>query len=327
MSDVTENVARFATFITSMDEGRSTAQSIADAKNVTVNFDMVGSGAMGNAEVRTLFAFSNVAVQALGNTLDVGKDNPKRMAGVIATRLISGAIAMPLINSFLAMMLDGDDDDDKNNWLEEYAKLSPHKRQNHLTFYLGRGNGFLHVPLSQEFRAFNALGESFFMYRNGKTSKTDMMIDFISSASELMVYNPVGSAISGSWADAMPTVAVPAAQIASNKTFYGSRIYNDSPWVEHKPGYLKARKRKGGEHYAPKVLVDLLKQIDNVSSSYPGVIPGTLSLNPDVVHSLMTGYLGGFYTQAVGLIELLSADKSMEEKSEECTAKCNVERP
>ena len=103
---IAENTTRLATYITSREMGRPVSRAISDAKEVTVNFNRKGSGALGADEMRKSFLFFNVAVQALANSAKMTKEHPWRMAGLLASFVATGLL-MPIIN----MLIGGDEAD------------------------------------------------------------------------------------------------------------------------------------------------------------------------------------------------------------------------
>ena len=280
-NDFAENLTRFAVYMTSRESGRSVARSVSDAKEVTVNFNRKGSGALGAAEFRSLFLFVNAGIQALANFFKILGGNPGKTSAVIATYCLGGSMIMPT----LTYLFGGDDG------LEEYMKLSDWERQTNMCFYTGKG--FVKIPLPQELRVFHKMGDEIFMAVSGRKPATEAVIGVMSGFADLIPANPAG-AIEASWAEALPDAFRPWAQLTANANFTGSPIWDK--WADdNMPGYLKVRTNRKGEVYAPEFLVDLLKTLDN-STGGDGVEPGFASLNPDVVNHIFNGYLGGLYT-------------------------------
>ncbi|MBF0651081.1 hypothetical protein IR083_19885 [Dysgonomonas sp. GY75] len=287
-NEFAENLSRLSVFITSREQGRSITQSISDAKEVTVNFNRNGAGGYGAAWFRSLYLFVNAGIQALSNFAKVAQKNKGKTAMLISSYAMSGVL-MPL----LTVLIGGDDG------LDEYMKLSDWERQNNLCIYTG--SGFIKIPLPHELRVFHAMGDNIFQAVSGKKDITQSLLDTILGFSDLIPANPAG-AIQGSWAELMPDMAKPPAQLAANKNFTGSRITNE--WADPaKPGYLRIRTNKKGEPYAPAFLVKLTQLSDNATGG-DGVEKGIISFNPDEVNHLIHGYSGGLYTTGMQILDM-----------------------
>jgi len=300
-NEVAENMTRLSVYITSRQNGRSIATSVNDAKNITVNFNQKGAGssvAKNSFErfildmagwVRPLYLFTNAAIQALSNVVKVTAKHPAKMASIVASYSLLG-----FISPLLAQLLGGDDGE------EAYLKLTDWERQNNWCILLPNGS-FLKIPLPHELRVFHRLGDNIYQSVVGKQDILQTLLDTMFSISDLLPINPMGAANS-SWADLLPDVIRPFAQMVTNKNFMGSRIYNE--WAnENMPGYLKARTNKKGEYYAPNFMVDWFRYIDHITGG-DSVKKGVISLNPDIVNHLLRGYFGGLYTlseQGVGI--------------------------
>ncbi|MDR2002386.1 MAG: hypothetical protein LBQ74_05085 [Prevotella sp.] len=287
-NEFAENLSRLSVFITSREQGRSITQSISDAKEVTVNFNRNGAGGYGAAWFRSLYLFVNAGIQALSNFAKVAQKNKGKTAMLISSYAMSGVL-MPL----LTVLIGGDDG------LDEYMKLSDWERHNNLCIYTG--SGFIKIPLPHELRVFHAMGDNIFQVVSGKKDITQSLLDTILGFSDLIPANPAG-AIQGSWAELMPDMAKPFAQLAANKNFTGSRITNE--WADPaKPGYLRIRTNKKGEPYAPAFLVKLAQLSDNATGG-DGVEKGIISFNPDEVNHLIHGYSGGLYTTGMQILDM-----------------------
>ena len=111
-----ENLSRFATYLTSKEAGKSNEQAAYDAKNISVNFNRKG-------EISTLlggfYAFFNASVQGRGsNIVNLAKSNPpKAFYGLGAT-----AVTLGFMNAMLASMWGDDDDDELVNRYNDRGK-------------------------------------------------------------------------------------------------------------------------------------------------------------------------------------------------------------
>jgi hypothetical protein len=280
---------------------------------VTVNFDQKGSGAYGNAELRALYAFTNVGLQSVYNTYNIAKENKVRFGISIAAQTAAFLYLFPYINSLLAR-LRGDDDDEE--WISELAKKSEYERNSNISFYTGKEGGFLKLPLSQEYRMFNGLAMDLLMWKNGKADAWTTAKNFTFGLLELIAYNPVLDAHRGSIADALPTVFVGAGQLITNSNFTGSPVYN--PYADDAfPMYRQVRTNRKGEPYTPEPTIKALQWLNQAGGdeTMPGWISklklGKVDLsNPDVVNHLMSYYLGAFYNPLVKQIENFGSEES-----------------
>jgi hypothetical protein len=308
LNEWTENNARFAVYVTSREMNRSVQRSVSDAKEVTVNFNRKGSGAYGGAEMRTMYAFANVGFQGAQQYIHNWKAHTGRMAAVTAADAALSAFLIPLLNSFIAKLRGGDDDDEVK-WEDEFARLPDYVRNNNTSIWTGKG--FIHIPLPQEFRAANIVGTGFFMMSIGKGDIQKMGEDMMLALLELIAYNPALDVVQGSLADAYPTALVPAMQVHENKTFTGGPIYNE--WANpDRPLWKQVRTNKKGEVYAPKSLIDFLGFLDEVTGG-DGVKPGGANFDPDKWNHVLNGYVGAVYKPLIQSIDVVRGDKAFKE--------------
>ena len=101
-------------------------------------------------------------------------------------------------------------------------------------------------------------------------------------------------AVEASWAELVPDMMKPFAQLSTNTKFTGSPIYNK--WAnEWEPGDKQARTTKTGVPYAPTFLISSLAMLDRATGG-DGIKKGKISINPDKADHLLNGYFGGLYT-------------------------------
>lgn len=290
-NDMAENYTRFAVYMTSRDAGRSVIQSVSNAKEVTLNFNRRGTGALGNNFFTSAYVFFNVGIQALDNFGRIAKNNPIKTSGAVFAYMMSGILA-PTINATLMGLYGGgdDDEDNKDYWLEEYFKLGDWERQNN--FCIWAGNGFIKIPIAQEFRVFHAMGDNMFLFSMGKKDALTAMLDQIEAFSDLIPNNPSG-AMTASWAEMLPEVLKPPFQMAMNKKFTGAPIYNE--WVsENKAGYKQVRTTRSGKPYTHDFLIGISHLLDTLSGG-DSTKKGSVSPNPDKIDHILNGYFGGLY--------------------------------
>jgi len=302
-NSVAENTTRLATYITSREAGRSIYEAVSNAKEVTVNFNTKGSGALGADEMRKSFLFFNVAIQALSNILKTTKEHPWRMAGLLASFVATG-ILMPL----LSRLLGGEEAE------QAYNNLSDWDRQNNLCIWTG--SGYVKWSIPQELRVFHALGDNLYRFSQGKVTKTELAVNTMVGLTDLLPVNPMGAMKTDGkewkmFANTLtPDLMKPWVQLAINTTYTGGNVFN--PYANPSdPGFVQSSKNKKGEPYAPAILVWAAQEMDKQSDG-DGVMPGKISPNPDVINHIMRGYMGGLYTIFVKSVD--SGDKVIEGK-------------
>lgn len=85
---VAENTSRFATFLASLDQGKSLLVAIDEAKNVTVNFNRRGTA---TRPLGMFYVFFNASVQGAAQIARVAFKNRKRFAKVVASLAAPGS--------------------------------------------------------------------------------------------------------------------------------------------------------------------------------------------------------------------------------------------
>ena len=229
MNRCAEDISRFAVYYTSRKQGRSVQRSIKDAKEITVNFNKKGSGAMGARHLRTYYLFFNAAVQSLDNFSKLAKKDPKRFSVAIGSYIAAG-VAVPVITSFLLSLFGDDDDKDAYNNLPNWI------RRNNLCIFVGNGK-FVTIPLPIEMRAFYGLGELFTQWAAGHMKYDNVGLEMANQILDLLPLNPIGAEgdIAGS---VFPDFVKPFAQVWRNKDFFGKPIYKKNDFNELMPARL-----------------------------------------------------------------------------------------
>lgn len=284
-----EDATRFIVYMTSRQMGKTLEESVADAKNVTLNFNRKGTGDMGNAETRDLFIFVNPAIQALANMYRMAKGHPLKFGAVTAAFVAGGAL-IPIINQWFLNMFGGDDDKDA------YWNLPPWVRKNNLVFWVPGTKNFVTIPLSQEFRVFYGVGEM------ASSLAMDHPVDkwgleLFSSVADLVPINPTGNG-GNLMVDFAPTMVQPLMQIGENVDFTGRPIWRENQGNKYAPMYTKAYIS------TPRWMTwssELLNTATGGNEGKKGVVEkympfwGDYINNPAVWNHLMQGYFGGMY--------------------------------
>ena len=283
-----EDATRFIVYMTSRQMGKSLEDSIADAKDVTLNFNRKGTGAKWNAVVRDLFIFVNPAVQALANMFKMAYKHPLKLTAVTAAFVAAGAM-MPIINQWL-LNLFGDDDDKDAYW-----NLPPWVRKNNLVMWVPGTKNFITIPLAQEFRVFYGLGEmvSSLTYDH---PVHEWPMEILSSFMDLVPINPTGNG-GNLITDLTPTMFQPVSQLAFNTDFTGKPIWKENQGNKYAPMYTKAYVT------TPEWMISLSEAMNDLTGGNEGkkgvieeyMYGGDYINNPAVWNHLLQGYFGGMY--------------------------------
>ena len=293
---VFEDATRYATYVTSREQGRTIDRSIRDAKEISLNFNTRGAdGLPGDGFIYRFFRglrrwmiFVNPSIQGLNKAGMAFRNHPLRSSMMIAGLPTLLGYALPAIMQ--AVVGGGDGDDDDKNVVESYKDLPKWVRRTNIAIPIG-GNNFVTIPLSYELRVSYGLGEMMWEYGEGMIDGKEMAAETLLQLSDLL---PV-SLFNGTLAQSIsPTIARPFVDIIQNRNFYGKKIYNDSQFIEGYPEYMKA--------YAgtPKWLVKSTEVLNNVMPKFGADVsdkytPGLIDLNPAMIDYLLSSYLGGLY--------------------------------
>ena len=306
-----EDLVRFATYMTSRQEGRSIFTSVDNAKNVSVNFNRSGAGYNGQGWwrypagfMRGWFMFFNAGVQGLTNFLYNFKAAPGRSTARAIARGIAGSIVpyftLGFLNGLLHGLYGGDDGDDGK---DGYFDLTDYTRRTNFIIG-GFGDYYIMLPLPIELRAFYGAGEAFAGVLTGKQHAEDAALSAVASLFELLPVNPVE--MYENPANLAGGVFSPIAQAVMNENFMGVPLYKDTPWNEEAPAYTKA--------YAgtPKILVDISRSINELTGGNEyktGRLGKTDNVinNPAITYHLLRSYLGGV-AQVFGQVFNLMGD-------------------
>lgn len=338
LNERAENFNRFATYMTSRQTGRSVMRSIADAKNVTVNFNRRGAGskAFGDRASRkdkmlgfvydyvgSNHVFVNAAIQGYRIFAGNLRHHPVKTLGtMILTPMIMGQVIVPMLNAWLAGSLFDEEGD-------PYSTLSDWDRRNNICLYSGKGK-WVKIPLAIEHRAFYGMGDLINAYigkmlhksggtENGKTNWLGSM------ANESLV-TPTkfglryGAAYDFTWGMIRQMLEIaPYNPVGSNGNVVSNVVFGDyiSPVVEAarnedwagKPIYKDTPWNKDDPEWQRVFkgenagLVYLSKKLNDWSLG-DDYTPGLVDINPALVSHFITSYLGGAATDIIKLTDL-----------------------
>jgi plasmid stabilization system protein ParE len=287
-NDMSENISRLATYITSRQEGRDVSRSIWDAKEVTLNFNRKGAGNMMAAYGRTLYMFLNANIQGLSQLGLLAKKHSKSFAVTAAALALSG-----LLQPLLASLQDDDD---------YYWKLSDYERRNN--FILPSYKGFIKIPIAQGFSLFHALGDITASYLYGRENLSACVTDVFVSLVDMLPFSAEQGSLSGTLS---PDFAKAIVQAEMNMDFMGRNIYNEYA-NENDPGYKKIKTNKKGEAYTPQWLIKLAELADSATGGFrrTGTDKSSSRQNKSFVARLFRRSfyavfkVGGYYIQVCG---------------------------
>ena len=333
LNEMAENMARFATFCTSRDLGRSAVRSAYDAKQVSTNFNRHGSGdaikTFKNGEMgagkemrrnvygfiasylRNYSMFFNAGVQSTHLLMNNVKKAPVgTIASMMAMPFGLGILAAAVNNAMIA----NEDEKERKGVQDPYGELPEYIRRNNLCIYKGGGK-FVTIPLAIELRAFYGLGDIAAGMTTAKNVKStrNVAMDAVGCMSQLL---PVVDFTNTSAFDkepgketlkgVLPTAAAPFVEWWLNSDWKGSPIRREGDYTENRPAWMNAYSG------TPEKLMDLNKWVNARTND---VAPGNENMrgnslldeatDPAMLNHII-GTIGGgaatFMTRGTGLV-------------------------
>ena len=295
-----EQVSRFAAFMTSREMGKSMAESISDAKEITVNFNRKGSGKMiswdesrhltgkkgqplnvfqrmlvwGVSSMaplgRRFIMFFNAAIQGLNAMYRLYKNNPSKMVGWSI-----GYATLGVMQALIHGMLDDDDD---------YLDIPQYERRTALL--LGANGVYFKWALPQEARAFYALGELTVESIMGRNPHQNIITEALKIASDVAPINPAEGIMS-----VIPSQVKPFVELWVNKDWKGDPIYNDQKWLS------KEERRRTAKHSSAfkgtgKLYIDISKALNKISGG-DDFDAGLINIQPEKMEHIVQSAFGG----------------------------------
>ena len=346
LNEVAENMARFATYCTSRDLGRSAARSAYDAKEVSTNFNRHGSGdeikSFKNGEMsgwqktrrntygfvagylRNYSMFFNAGIQSTNLLFKNIKRAPVGTAVAMTSAPFALALIMAAVNNAI---IQNEDNKDRDNVKDPYGELPDYIRRNNLCIYVGN-NKFVTVPLAIELRAFYSLGDlaAGQTFAKNVKSQRNMAMDAVGCMSQLFpvtdflnnpnyeksLENGVGMTIEG----LAPTAIVPFIEWWLNNDWKGAPIRRTGDKTELNPAWQNAYNN------VPARLVDLNKWVNAKTNN---IAPGNPEMkgndaldwitDPSMLnhfYSSWSGGMGTFVQRTAGLSAKATTGKADE---------------
>jgi len=326
MNERAENAARFATYMTSRQMGRSITRSVSDAKEVSVNFNRKGAGlkakdfAKNGSALRKMNAiaaartaqygqdylmFYNAGVQGLNNAAKILRDHPMKASTIFAGFAL-GAILMSNLNQAL---IDDEDPKERGGIQNPYAELPEWIRRNRLCLYAGKGE-FITVDLPIELRALYGIGDIAAAYTTHPELRSQKPVwqDVMTQITQILPVDFMGEHPGEPWMSFVPSFAMPFAEVAMNQNWYGRKIEKDQYVDENDPRWTRAYRNAnrayidaskglnaGTNRYSEEDLKKMgikKEDVGNVDAQIKGAADGKVT-DPAIVEHIVNGYFGG----------------------------------
>ena len=282
-----ENATRFAAYMVSRQTLRkSVTESIFDAKEASVNFNMKGSGHWGNLWLRRNILYSNPAIQSLRMLGTWYEASPKRFMSSI-----SAILAMSVGMAMLWASVGAGVSDDDNDWY----KLSEWNRYNYINFRTR--HGYAHWSLPQEIRPVWALGQIVFDWQCGMITgerAINSMVTQLNNLSPMAFFSGGMDSKDSYWKTAVrawtPTILADFTDAYLwNENFLGQKITNQEDYNVDSPEY-----RRSGRN-TPQWAVDLSRMWNSVTGGAPNRKSywDSPALNPSALYYLLQQQSGG----------------------------------
>lgn len=287
---MSEDISRFAAYYMQREAGGSVMNSITEAKNVTVNFNVKGGGnsrlASWIRSCRAVYSFFNAALQGINRMATLAKENPGKFSTAIALCVMNGFM-LPWMNMMMFTLMGGDDDD----W-NRYQTLSEYVANHSFVLYIG-DHKFVRIPYAQELAPFAAMGNIFFRQMQGWNENHsvveqigDMFLDL--SPVQLGESKTTGGKVVKA---ITPTFLKPLVEAyVLNEDFTGAPIYKD--YDKYAREWEKAYEGK-----TSKWLIDASKYLDDNTP---------FNINPARAEHIFKGLLGGIGRSGDKLLRFVS---------------------
>lgn len=302
LNERSENMNRFACYVTSREMGRSIMRSVSDAKEVSTNFNRKGSGskafkgtnakvwekwqgwlydkAMGN------YLFFNAGMQSLSLLTNNFKRHPvKTAAFTVGIPILFASSIIPAINSWIASCCDEDD---------QYDNLSEWERRNNICIYAGHSN-WVEIPLPIELRAFYGFGDIALGVTNPAfRSEKELWLDMLSQVTQILPLDFMGEGgdLGGAFA---PYWGKPLYHVWVNRDWTGKPIYKDYDYLKYEPEYQKVFQ---GENEWFVSFSKFINEQSGGNEHVKGSLDGKWN-NPAIWGEIITGYGGGALSDAI----------------------------
>ena len=336
LGEAIEQVSRFAAYITAREDGMPIEESIAAAKEVSVNFNRKGSAkSITRDEIKKLHMKNGLTFKQYFDA-NIGKVSPKAADAITkaAEGIVMGLSSVPYFGRILYFFFNAGVQSTSSlvrlarqrpgaalSWYglygllgfmmaeiigalwddddeEVYRNLPEYERRNSIMVPIGDGV-YLKWAIPQELRTAYGAGDAISQRSAGLSHHLkgrDAVADITDELTDFMPINPFESY------GLYPDLLTPIEEIKRNKSGFGSPIYREYAWkseeeMEHFPKYRLATPKTN------PIIVDMTKVLNDATAEHEGEA-GWINWNPASIEHLLKGYLGGRYTTAVELYHL-----------------------
>ena len=342
VNEVAENIARFTTYCTSRDYGRSVIRSVYDAKEVSTNFNRHGSGdaikSFKNGEMswaeekrRWAYGFSasylrhcsmffNAGIQSTNLLVKNLKNHPVGTSiNMLAIPFALGALAALGNNVLIA----SEDEKDRKGVKDPYGELPDYVRRNNLCIYKGGGQ-FVTIPLAIELRAFYGLGDlaAGLTFSPNVSGQKNPYFDAVGCMSQLVpVMDYLGNSSAGkepineTIKAISPSALSPFVEWELNTDWKGAPIERRGDWNENSPAWQRAYKGIPDGYMAVNKWVNA--QTNDVAKGNEDMLGNSfldMVTNPSMLNHYIGGIGGGAATFTERLIGVIKHGSDTETK-------------
>jgi hypothetical protein len=342
VNEVAENIARFTTYCTSRDYGRSVIRSVYDAKEVSTNFNRHGSGdavkSFKNGEMswaeekrRWAYGFSASYLRHCSMFFNAGIQSTNLLAKNLKNHPVGTSInmlAIPFALGALAalgnnVLIASEDEKDRKGVKDPYGELPDYVRRNNLCIYKGGGQ-FITIPLAIELRAFYGLGDlaAGLTFSPNVSGQKNPYLDAVGCMSQLVpVMDYLGNSSAGKEPlnemikAFSPSALSPFVEWELNTDWKGAPIERRGDWNENSPAWQRAYKGIPDGYMAVNKWVNA--QTNDVAKGNEDMLGNSfldMVTNPSMLNHYIGGIGGGAATFTERLIGVIKHGSDTETK-------------
>lgn len=334
INEVAENIARFTTYCTSRDYGRSVIRSVYDAKEVSTNFNRHGSGdavkSFKNGEMtgskaarRWAYGFTSGYLRHCSMFFNAGIQSTNLLAKNLKNHPVGTSInmlAIPFALGALAalgnnVLIASEDEKDRKGVKDPYGELPDYVRRNNLCIYKGGGE-FVTIPLAIELRAFYGLGDlaAGLTFSPNVSGQKNPYFDAVGCMSQLVpVMDYLGNSSAGkepineTIKAISPSALSPFVEWELNTDWKGAPIERRGDWNENSPAWQRAYKGVPDGYMAVNKWVNA--QTNDVAKGNEDMLGNSfldMVTNPSMLNHYIGGIGGGaatFTERAIGVVK------------------------
>ena len=334
VNEVAENIARFTTYCTSRDYGRSVIRSVYDAKEVSTNFNRHGSGdavkSFKNGEMtgskaarRWAYGFTSGYLRHCSMFFNAGIQSTNLLAKNLKNHPVGTSInmlAIPFSLGALAalgnnVLIASEDEKDRKGVKDPYGELPDYVRRNNLCIYKGGGQ-FVTIPLAIELRAFYGLGDlaAGLTFSPNVSGQKNPYFDAVGCMSQLVpVMDYLGNSSAGkepineTIKAISPSALSPFVEWELNTDWKGAPIERRGDWNENSPAWQRAYKGIPDGYMAVNKWVNA--QTNDVAKGNEDMLGNSfldMVTNPSMLNHYIGGLGGGaatFTERTIGVVK------------------------